>query len=75
MDNKWIFAIISTDYDLSDERRAIIDFLREKNCIPSAFEEPDFPVQDRVHSHDNCIAALTRSDFAILIIKERYGGR
>lgn len=75
MDNKWIFAIISTDYDLSDERRAIIDFLREKNCIPSAFEEPDFPVQDRVHSHDNCIAALTRADFAILIIKERYGGR
>ena len=75
MDERWIVALISTDYDLQDEREAIISFLRQNNMDVSAFEEPGFPVQDKMHSHSNCIAALKRADLAILIIKERFGGR
>ena len=70
----WIVSLISTDYDLKDERKAVIHFLRENNIEVSAFEDPGFPVQEGVPSHENCIKALGRADLAILLIKERYGG-
>lgn len=71
----WIVAVISTDYDLENERRTIIDFLHLNGMQVSAFEEPSFPVQEDTHSHDNCLKALKRADLAILLIKERYGGK
>ena len=70
----WIVSLISTDYDLKDERKAVIHFLRENNIEVSAFEDPGFPVQEGIPSHENCIKALGRADLAILLIKERYGG-
>lgn len=70
----WIVALISTDYDLSNERKAIIRFLRENDIEVSAFEEPGFPVIDKTHSHENCVKALKRADLAILLINQRYGG-
>lgn len=71
----WIVALISTDYDLEDERSAIRTILSENGMEVSAFEDPSFPVVEGVHSHENCIKALNRADFAILLIKERYGGK
>lgn len=70
----WIVALISTDYDLRDERKAVINFLHANHMEVSAFEDPGFPVQEGIHSHENCLNALRRADFAILLIKERYGG-
>lgn len=75
MNLPWIIALISTDYDLKDERKAIIDFLKTKNIKVSAFEEPDFPNISGVHSHDNCLQALQRADIAILVVNSRYGGK
>ncbi len=71
----WIVALISTDYDLGDERKAVINFLHDNHMEVSAFENPSFPVQEDIHSHENCIKALQRADLAILLIKERYGGQ
>lgn len=74
MQQPWIIALISTDYDLKDERRTIIDLLKKSGVEISAFEEPDYPVLEREHSHENCLKALGRADLAILLINERYGG-
>lgn len=74
MQQPWIIALISTDYDLEDERRTIIDLLKEKGVEVSAFEQPDYPVQEGEHSHENCLKALSRADLAILLINKRYGG-
>ena len=70
----WIVSLISTDYDLKDERKVVIDFLRNNGIEVSAYEEPGYPVNEETHSHDNCIKALKRADLAILLIKQRYGG-
>lgn len=70
----WIVALISTDYDLQDERKAIISFLHQYGFSISVFDEPDYPVQEDVHSHTNCILALKRADLAIVLVNERYGG-
>lgn len=70
----WIIALISTDYDLKEERKAIIELLQDRGLQVSAFERPDFPVMECTHSHDNCLQALKRADIAILLINERYGG-
>lgn len=74
MQQPWIIALISTDYDLKDERRTIIDLLKKSGVEISAFEEPDYPVLEGEHSHENCLKALGRADLAILLINERYGG-
>ena len=43
MPSRWVLGILSTDYDLRDYRRAIIERLAETNVCVSAFEQPDFP--------------------------------
>jgi len=75
MKEQWIVAIISTDYDLHDERNFIISYLEENGLKPSAFELPDYPEIPDMHSHDNCLAALQRADIVIVMINERYGGK
>lgn len=71
----WTIAVLSTDYDLVDERKMVRSLLKEHNISVSAFEEADFPQLDNLHSHDNCLQVLNRADIAILIINRRYGGR
>ena len=75
MSQQWIVALISTDYDLTNERKEITDYLAEKGMIVSGFENADFPQIDKVHSHENCLKVLKRADIAILLIKKRYGGK
>ncbi|MBE6004900.1 MAG: DUF4062 domain-containing protein [Lachnospiraceae bacterium] len=71
----WKIALISTDYDLKDERKEIIKLLEQYDVEVSAFEDPSFPVIDNIHSHDNCLEALKRADIGIVLINKRYGGR
>lgn len=70
----WIIGVISTDYDLHEYRKAIISKLKNHNVMASAFEETDFPIEPDIHSHDNCLVALERTDIVIIIIDKRYGG-
>ena len=65
----WIVAVLSTDYDLEDERKAIISFLHSHNVRVSAFEEPDSPIFENLHSHDNCLQILKRADFSYNVHK------
>ena len=74
MKDKWVVAVISTYYDLVEERKAICDFIKDHGMICSAFEEPDFPVLPDTQSHVNCIKALERVDLAVVLINKRYGG-
>lgn len=72
---RWNIGIISTDYDLKNERRLISTFLdkySEINVI--AFERSDYPVDPYVHSHDACLNVIDLIDIAFVIINRRYGG-
>ncbi len=69
----WMISILSTGYDLKEYRELIIELLKSKGFEVSAYEEPDFPVETTVASHDNCLIALERADIAIAIINKRSG--
>lgn len=73
-ENPWVISVLSTDYDLHDQRDAILKQLQDPHIILSAFELPGFPVEPNLHSHDSCLAALDRVDIALLVIDKRYGG-
>lgn len=70
----WNVAVISTDYDLHDLRNPLVEMLKSFEFDVTAFEEPGYPVQPNVHSHDACLIALQDCDIAILLIDKRYGG-
>ncbi len=70
----WMISVLSTSYDLKDYRKAVVEELKAKKIAVSAFEEPDFPAEPDMHSHDSCLVALDRADIAILIIDKRSGG-
>lgn len=72
---RWNIGIISTDYDLKDERWFISTFLDKYPEINvMAFERPDYPVDPYVHSHDACLNVIDLIDIAFVIINKRYGG-
>lgn len=74
MSKPWMISVLSTAYDLSDYREALISMLKEKRFEVSAYELPEFPVEYDKHSHDSCLIALDRVDMAITIIDKRSGG-
>lgn len=72
---RWNIGIVSTDYDLKEERAIIAKLLeqfQEINVI--AFERTDYPVNPHVHSHDACLSAIDLMDIAFVIINQRFGG-
>ena len=71
----WTISVLSTAYDLKEYRRKIIADLKADGFFVSAYEEPEFPSESDIHSHDSCLVALDRADVAILIIDKRSGGR
>lgn len=73
-DKKWNVALISTDYDLHYLRDPIVNMLKTLEFDVTAFEEPNYPVQPYVHSHEACLLSLQSCDIAILLIDKRYGG-
>lgn len=70
----WMVSVLSTAYDLKEYREDVIKWLRDKNFEVSAYEEPHFPVETDMHSHDSCLVALSRVDIVIVIIDKRSGG-
>lgn len=72
--SKWVVGVISTDYDLKEERKKIIEMLDKLGFRVSAFERPDFPIEPNRHSHDVCLDAIDRLDIVVLIVNKRYGG-
>lgn len=70
----WMVSVLSTAYDLKEYREDVIKLLRDKKFEVSAYEEPHFPVETDMHSHDSCLVALSRVDIAIVIIDKRSGG-
>lgn len=72
---RWNIGIISTDYDLREERQFIAEFLdRYSEINVLAFERPGYPVDPYVHSHDACLNVIDLIDIAFIIINRRYGG-
>ena len=71
----WTISVLSTAYDLEEYRKRIIAELKSDGFSVSAYEEPEFPVEPDIHSHDSCLVALNRADISILIINKRSGGR
>lgn len=70
----WMVSVLSTSYDLKEYREDVIKLLKDKSFAVSAYEEPEFPVETDMHSHDACLVALKRADIAIVIIDKRSGG-
>jgi hypothetical protein len=70
----WRVGVISTDYDLSALRKALVEDLRRKGFSVVSFREPEYPVQPFMHSHDSCIKAVEAMDIVILLLDRRYGG-
>lgn len=70
----WMVSVLSTSYDLKEYREAVISLLKSKQFNVSAYEEPEFPVETDMHSHEACLVALKRADIAIVIIDKRSGG-
>ena len=66
--------MISTDYDLQDTRRALIEDLINLGFATIAFEQSDFPVQPHLHSHEACVRAVATMDIVVLLLDRRYGG-
>lgn len=75
--------ISSTVYDLKDERKYVRDLLEgyrkargiRFTCLAS--DHPDFPISGRdradLHSYDICLKKLRECQYAIFLLKTRYG--
>jgi hypothetical protein len=71
----WAVGVISTDYDLRSYRNAVIRELKRSRFSVYAFEEPNFPVDAGIHSHEACRVAMQYADIVVLMLDKRYGGK
>jgi hypothetical protein len=65
--------LCSTSFDLEDLRALAVDRFGDKHEFIH-FEDAAFPSRRGLHSHDQCIEAVTQADVVICIIDRRYGG-
>lgn len=70
----WTVALLSTGYDLPDIRAALSAAIKELRFDLLAYENPEFPVAPKVHSHEACVLAIDQADIAVLVVDRRYGG-
>lgn len=71
----WTIGIISTGYDMKDLRATLAAMLSDDmHFRVLAYEDPDFPVEPGLHSHEACVQAFHQADIMILVIDKRYGG-
>lgn len=64
----------STVEDFGDVRETIARRLRRRGYVVRLSEEPDFPVEPGVTSHDACLAAVRQSNVLVLLVGQRFGG-
>ena len=66
--------ISSTVDDLAAVREEIAERLRARRVTVRMSEDPEFPVESGLTSHDACLAAVRGCDVFILLIGHRFGG-
>ena len=77
--NKNRVFLSSTDRDLGEERKKIINFLEQKGYQVMAFEEPSFPKisqfsEGKGATHDHCIDVALLCERIIYVVGESFGG-
>lgn len=78
--NKHRVFLSSTDRDLGEERKRIIDFLEQKGYEVMAFEEPGFPPMPLYSeglgaTHDHCVDVALSCSRVIYIVGNYFGGK
>ena len=73
IEDKWTVGIISTSFDLENERKILIDDLRKKGFSVVAFEEANFPMSMEKNKNEACLDALDNVDVGIIIIGNELG--
>lgn len=66
--------ISSTVKDFGPVRHDLREWLRAQGLDVRASEDPEFPVDHGVTSHDACLRAIEESHLVIVLIGERAGG-
>jgi Domain of unknown function (DUF4062) len=66
--------ISSTVEDLKSVRRKLLDALEQPGRIVRCSEDPRFPVEPGMTSHDACLAVVRRCHAFVLLISARFGG-
>ena len=66
--------VSSTIFDFRDLRSALKFWLEELGYEVLLSDHNDFPVQADLNSYQNCLEAIDRCDFFILLIGSRVGG-
>lgn len=74
MSQRLVVFISSTVEDLDGTRRAIHDALEDRGMVVRLSEDPDFPVEPGVTSHDACLRAVRTSHVFVLLVGMRFGG-
>lgn len=73
VDKMWTIGIISTSFDLDNERKVVIDRLKEINFSVVAFEEPNFARNMGKEKNESCLDAYNNIDIGIVIIGDEAG--
>jgi hypothetical protein len=74
MSQRLVVFISSTVEDLDDVRRELKSALERREIEVRLSDEPDFPVEPGVTSHDACLRAVRASHVFVLLVGERFGG-
>ena len=73
IEDKWTVGIISTSFDLENERKILIDDLKKKGFAVVAFEEANFPMSMEKNKNEACLDAFDNVDVGIIIIGNELG--
>jgi hypothetical protein len=74
MSQRLTIFISSTVEDLDQVRRELKAQLERREIEVRLSEEPDFPVEPGVTSHDACLRAVRTSHVFVLLVGSRFGG-
>lgn len=66
--------ISSTVEDLKEVRSQLASVLQQPGVVVRCSEDPSFPVEPGVTSHDACLAVIRRCNAFVLMIGTRFGG-
>lgn len=74
MSQQLVVFISSTVQDLGEVRRTLKERFESRGVVVRVSEDPDFPVEPGVSSHDACLHAVRSSDVFVLLVGSRFGG-
>lgn len=74
MSSRLTFFVSSTIRDFGPVRRDLRTWLRQRKVDVRESEDPEFPVDPGIHSHDACLRAIDGCHLFVLLVGWRYGG-